>query len=114
MLRYAPSQEFKEGEITADIINQHLNEAAFKEAVILAITSNGTQGHAVTLEKIEISQKPATWLILNSEKESPISLTSPSDWTKLKGRIITLECGSIWGPPRTNLSLTPSRQQHTF
>ena len=41
MLRYAPFQEFKEGEITADIINQHLNKAAFKEAVILA-TSNGT------------------------------------------------------------------------
>ena len=31
MLRYAPSQEFKEGEITADIINQHLNEAALIE-----------------------------------------------------------------------------------
>jgi hypothetical protein len=49
MLRYAPSQEFREGEITADIIYQLLNEAAFKEAVILA-TSNGTQGHAVTLK----------------------------------------------------------------
>jgi hypothetical protein len=41
MLRYAPSQKSKVGEITADIINQHLNEAAFKEAVILA-NSNGT------------------------------------------------------------------------
>ena len=37
----APSQKLKEWEITADIINQHLNEAAFKEAVILA-NSNGT------------------------------------------------------------------------
>jgi hypothetical protein len=41
MLRFAPSQEFKEGEIMTDIINQYLDEAAFKEAVILA-TSNGT------------------------------------------------------------------------
>jgi hypothetical protein len=95
MLRYAPSQEFKEREITADIINQHLNEAAFKEAVIRAITSNGTQGHS-DLKKIEIAQKPAAWLIFDPEKESPISLTSPSGWTKVNGSIITLECGSIW------------------
>jgi len=95
MLRYAPSQEFKEGEIKADITNQHLKEAAFKQAVILA-TSNGTQGHAVTFKEIEIAQKPATWLLLDSEKESPISLTSPSDWTKLKGSIMTLECSSTW------------------
>jgi len=47
-------------------------------------------------QKIEIARKPATWLILDSEKESPISLTSSSEWTKLKGSITTLECGSIW------------------
>ena len=41
---------------------------AFKEAVILA-TSNGTHGHAVTLKKIGIAQKP---VILNYEKDNPI------------------------------------------
>jgi hypothetical protein len=49
----------------------------------------------VTLNKIEIAQKPATWLTLDFEKEGPISLTSPSDWTTLKGSIITLEHSSI-------------------
>ena len=85
----------KEGDITAELINRHLSKAGYKGAVILA-TSNGTQGHAVSLKKIGIAQKPVTWLIFYSEKDNPIPLTSPSDWTKLKGIIITLECGSIW------------------
>jgi hypothetical protein len=46
--------------------------------------------------KIEIAQKSATWLFHDYEKESLISLTSPSDWTKVKDSIITFECGSIW------------------
>ena len=44
----APSQKLKEWEITADIINQHLNEAAFKEAVIFAITSQQWQNLILT------------------------------------------------------------------
>ena len=47
-LKYATSGYLKEGGITAELINQHLSKATCKEAVILT-TSNGTQGHAVTL-----------------------------------------------------------------
>jgi len=91
MLRYAPSREFIDGEITAYIINQHLNEAAFEEAVTLA-TRNGNQSQW-PLRKYKLLRN---LLILDSEKENPISLTSLSDWAKLNGSTITLACGSIW------------------
>jgi hypothetical protein len=51
MLKYATSGYLKEGDITAELINQHLSKAGYKEAVIFT-TSNGTQGHAVTRKKI--------------------------------------------------------------
>jgi hypothetical protein len=102
MLRYAPSQEFKEGEITADIINQHLDEAAFKKAVILA-TRNGFQGQ-VTLKKMDLSY--ISYI-------SYISLTSPSDcWAKLTGLsglnskavlspLNTAAYGTTWDQPQS-------------
>ena len=59
-LNYATSGYLKEGDTTAELINQHLSKAGYKEAVILA-TSNGTHGHALTLKRVEIAQIPATW-----------------------------------------------------
>jgi len=34
MLKYATSGYLKEGDITAELINQHLSKAGYKEAVI--------------------------------------------------------------------------------
>jgi hypothetical protein len=50
MLKYATSGYFNERDMTAELINQHLRKAGYKEVVTLA-TSNGTQSHAVTLRK---------------------------------------------------------------
>ena len=35
-------------------------------------------------------------LLLESDNGTPVFLTSPRDWARLKGSIITHECGSIW------------------
>ena len=59
-LNYATSGYLKEGDTTAELINQHLSKAGYKEAVILA-TSNGTQGHAENRNCSETCNLAHSW-----------------------------------------------------
>eukprot|EP00983_Pelagomonas_calceolata_P026469 831152-Pelagomonas_calceolata.AAC.1 len=96
ILQYYNHTDLPAGEITRELVEEILLNAAYKDAVILAITENpGTlQGHAVTLKRSR--DNASDWFLLDSHKNHPKQLLTSGDWSRLQGSIIFLKQGSIW------------------
>ena len=87
------------GQVSAELLEILTALAACDSGVILTSIHEG-QGHAVALKKIAAHHAHTSdqwrWYILDSQKDSPTPLITPSDWNKLKGSVITIQHDSIW------------------
>jgi len=82
------------GQITEELLENVLDSAAFKSAVIITTTTLNA-GHAIKIYSND-GRTGWKWFVLDSRNECPIPLNCAQDWNNLYGNMLTIQTDSVW------------------